>query len=188
MILLGLLPIETIPASDLEVVAQAALACFPCAVRYLEALPLPPDAYDPARDQYHASTILRAALDASPPDATRLLAVTSCDLFIPMLTFVFGQAQVDGTAAVISLARLHQEFHGLPPRPNLLRDRISKETVHELGHTFGLYHCPDSRCAMALSINIADVDAKRSDLCHDCAVRLADRIADLPQAARGNKE
>jgi archaemetzincin len=99
-----------------------------------------------------------------------------------MLTFVYGQAQVDGTVALLSLARLRQEYYGLPPRPDLFSARVRKEALHELGHTFGLHHCTDSRCAMALSIRIADIDAKRDKLCNGCAVRLTDRLADLRRA------
>ena len=73
-----------------------------------------------------------------------ILGVTDVDLAIPMLSFLFGQAQLDGRVAVVSLCRLHQEFYGLPADRGLLRERTVKEVLHELGHTFGLAHCSDS--------------------------------------------
>ena len=77
----------------------------------------------------------------------RVLGVTDVDLAIPMLSFLFGQAQFDGPVAVVSLCRLHQEFYGLPRRRRLLRERTVKEVLHELGHTFGLVHCAEPTCA-----------------------------------------
>jgi hypothetical protein len=88
------------------------------------------------------------ARNAQPSAARRmrvkLLAVTERDLFIPVLTFVFGHAQLGGRVAVISLARLRQEFYGLPRIASLFfSSALLKEALHEAGHTFGLVHCPD---------------------------------------------
>jgi len=96
------------------------------------------------RNQYFSTAILQAMQPLIEPGA-RLLAVTSVDLYVPVLTFVFGEAQLTGACAVVSLHRLREEFYGLPPREDLLRERLVKESVHELGHTFGLRHCDDWR-------------------------------------------
>ena len=88
--------------------------------------------------------ILRSLLNLKPEGENRLLGITDVDLFIPMLSFVLGQAQLGGPTAVVSVARLRQEFYGLPPDLPLLRARAVKEAVHEIGHTFGLTHCADS--------------------------------------------
>ncbi len=70
-----------------------------------------------------------------------MLALTGRDLFVPVLTFVFGQAQLGGRVAVVSLARLRQEFYGMAPNGEILMERAVKEALHETGHTFGLVHC-----------------------------------------------
>ena len=140
---------------------------------------VPPEAHDPKRDQYDGTLMLRAALAQCPPEASRLLVVTDLDLFIPMLTFIFGQAQIDGTAAIVSLARLRPEFYGLPPGPDLFTARYLKEALHEMGHTYGLTHCPDPGCTMSLSVNIAGIDRKHPDLCGNCTVRLSDKLDTL---------
>jgi archaemetzincin len=100
-----------------------------------------------------------------------------------MLSFVFGHAQLGGRVAVVSLARLRQEFYGLPPDPGLLRERAAKEALHEVGHAFGLVHCVDSECAMSLSTGIEQVDAKQAAYCDTCRALL--READA--AARGEE-
>src|SRR5689334_13826288 len=77
-------------------------------------LPSADFAHDAVRGQYASIPVLEMLVRTLPPDASKLLGVTGRDLFIPVLTFVFGHAQLDGPAGVVSLARLHQEFYGLP--------------------------------------------------------------------------
>lgn len=146
--------------------------------RWLAPMPHPDYAWDPARQQYSSTLIMREALGLRPAEAAKLLVLTHCDLFIPMLSFVYGQAQLDGAIAVLSLARLRQEFYGLPPNRPLFLMRIRKEVLHELGHTAGLTHCDDRICTMALSTNIQQLDAKGSDFCDGCSVLLREGIAD----------
>ena len=109
--------------------------------------------------------------------------MTEADLGIPMLTFLFGQAQLDGPIALISLCRLRQEFYGMPPDEALLHERIVKEMLHELGHTFGLTHCGDGNCAMSLSTHIEFVDAKSARYCARCGNHLARRAGEIEGAA-----
>ncbi len=97
---------------------------------------------------------------------TRLLGVTDVDLFMPVLTFVFGEAQLGQCAAVVSIARLREAAV-----PSLVIDRLTKEAVHEIGHTFGLVHCASPACVMARSPGLAAVDRKTDRLCADCRVR-----------------
>jgi len=141
-------------------------------VRMLERAQGPADAFDPARGQFSSTRILRWTLAHHPEDALKVLSLTDGDLFIPVLTFVFGEAQVGGTAAVVSTARLEAGFYGLPPDPERFRGRLEKECLHELGHTFGLVHCRRPGCVMAASLSVLDVDGKRGAFCPDCRVRL----------------
>jgi len=177
--LLSILPVGGVEEADLLEMERFVGTRLPFETRRQAPMPVPPDARDPRREQYDGTVMLRAALDLCPPDAKRLLVITELDLFIPMLTFIFGQAQLDGTAAIVSLARLRPEFHGLPPRREVFVGRYFKEILHELGHTFGLTHCADPRCAMSLSIKIANIDLKQDELCHGCNVRLTEKLETL---------
>ncbi len=127
-------------------------------------------AYDNLRMQYYSTAILeRLSLRGSAAQGTRLLGVTELDLFVPVLTFVFGEAQLEGHRALVSLHRLREEFYGLPARPQMLLERAVKESVHELGHTVGLRHCPDWRCVMASTHAVERLDLKSPDFCPSCA-------------------
>ena len=141
-------------------------------------LPLPLMAdrfYDSKRRQYHSSAILKELLHSLPPDVHKAIGVVSFDLFIPILTFVFGEAQLNGKVAVVSTARLEQTFYGLPSNRPLLHRRLIKEMKHELGHTFGLRHCPQKSCVMSLAVNVTDVDFKGLTFCRACKDLLRDR-------------
>lgn len=122
---------------------------------------------DPERGQYN-STLLLAQLQGAPGDAWRVLGVTGIDLFIPVLTYVFGEAQLPGRAAVISLHRLSPELYGLPPDEERLAGRAEKEAVHELGHTFGLVHCRRPGCVMGTSTYVEEIDLKSARFCDEC--------------------
>jgi archaemetzincin len=123
--------------------------------------------FDEKRRQFYSTAILQYLERAGDPDA-RVLGVTAADLFVPVLTFVFGEAQLDGNCAVVSTARLAEEHYGMPPREDLLRERLAKEAAHELGHTFGLRHCADWRCVMASSHAVERLDVKGAEFCPHC--------------------
>jgi len=129
-------------------------------------------AYDADRRQYGSIAVLEMVVRRCPDDARKLLAVTERDLLVPVLTFVFGQAQLGGRAGVVSLARLRQEFYGLPPNREVLVERAVKEALHETGHMFGLVHCADRSCAMSLATNVRQIDSKQAVFCAPCRARL----------------
>ena len=156
-------------------VGDAVAGAFGRAVERLAPLPEPAGALDAARGQWSAPEMLRALLRARPGTAERILGVTGRDLFIPVLSFVFGQAQMDGPTAVISLARISQAFSGFPEDRPLLLARARKEALHELGHTYGLVHCPDAACPMSLSTGVVQVDRKGEVFCTSCAALLKER-------------
>jgi archaemetzincin len=130
-----------------------------------------PKVFDPSRGQYHSSGVLKQMLDdlaAHGDPADKLIGLVDVDLFIPVLTFVYGEAQLKGRCAVVSTFRLRNELYGLPTNEKMFRDRIEKECVHEVGHTYGLVHCRDIECVMRSSTYVEEIDLKGSLLCPSC--------------------
>jgi len=158
----------------LEEVRDHTQRVFGFPARIMDAKERPTDVFDPVRGQYSSTKILRWVLLGVPADARKIVAITDGDLFIPVLTFVFGEAQVGGKGAVVSTARLRLDLSGLPSPQRLFRARLLKECMHELGHTFGLTHCLFSRCVMSRSNTVLDVDAKDWNLCPSCKQLLAE--------------
>jgi archaemetzincin len=132
----------------------------------------PVKAFDPVRNQYNSSVVLSTVLEHFGGDGNKVLGVTGVDLFVPVLTFVFGEAQLDGTAALVSTFRLDETFYGLTPNRKLYEQRLIKEAVHELGHTFGLIHCHDYRCVMHSSTSVEEIDVKGAEFCDECVEKL----------------
>jgi archaemetzincin len=153
--------------NELEHLAAGLARVFrtPCQIR--------PDLFDitfswePQRGQYYSSAIIQR-LERGADSNARVLGVTACDLFVPVLTFVFGEAQLEGNCAVVSTARLKEEFYGLPRSDERIRERLLKEAAHELGHTFGLRHCMDWSCVMASSHSVELLDVKNAEFCPAC--------------------
>jgi len=169
--LIALVPIGQVEESILAVIGEGLRGAF--GRDYVIAAPLlhPGYAYDRRRGQYLADNIL-ARLNHLGLNAERWLGVTDLDLYTLGLNFVFGQARIGGPAAVVALPRLRQSFYGLPEDEALFHQRAVKEAVHELGHTYGLGHCRNSRCVMSFSNSLLDVDRKERDFCFPCRRKL----------------
>jgi archaemetzincin len=132
-------------------------------------------AFDTNRKQYHSTPILDALAAKIPPTTARALALVHVDLFIPILTHVYGEAQLGGKACIVSTFRLNEGR----PHLNMLQPylgRIVKEALHELGHTFELRHCKDPSCLMHYCRNESDVDRKSDELCRYCKIMLGDEL------------
>ena len=125
-------------------------------------------AFEPKRNQYYARTIIETVLQVIPDDCEKMICVTDLDLCTPILTFVYGEAQLNGKIAIVSTKRLNQEFYNLPRNDNLLLQRLIKESLHELGHCYGLVHCNSEFCFMHFSSNIINIDNKQCHYCVKC--------------------
>lgn len=141
---------------------------YPCKIA--PPVKIPEFSYSADRNQYNAEVIVEKINEKMPVDAEKLLIVVDVDLFVPGLIFVFGLAA--GNTALISLTRLRPEYYGEKKNEYLFRERTLKESIHELGHTFGLQHCPHIRCIMHFSSRLEDTDIKGPDFCKVCSARI----------------
>lgn len=134
------------------------------------------EAYSIERGQYHSTKILKLMNEKLSDESSKVLGIVKNDLFIPVLTYVFGEAQLNGKCSLISLFRLHEEFYSGQSNKKLLKERVIKEILHELGHNFGLIHCKDWECVMHSSSSIEEVDIKGSTYCKNCKERIKEVI------------
>jgi archaemetzincin len=128
--------------------------------------------YDPARRQYNGNSLLKKVDSILFPDAIKTLGLFNVDLFIPILTFIFGHAFLGGRTGIVSFYRLSNERYGMTAEGSLLLDRFQKEVIHELGHTFGLIHCHQPTCVMRSGTYVEDIDQKERHLCSKCRLIL----------------
>jgi archaemetzincin len=130
--------------------------------------------YDANRGQYDAIKIIREFEKENSPHT---LILTTVDLFIPIFTFVFGLAKLNGRMGIVSTHRLENRYYGLPDDPELLQERLIKEVIHEFGHLVGLRHCPQFDCVMASSTSADEIDIKTAYYCEACRRRFEENFA-----------
>ena len=124
--------------------------------------------YDPIRRQYNGMKLLKEVDSLYSSDKNKTIGLFSVDLFIPILTYIFGQAFLNGRTGIASLYRLSNERYGMNSDDKFIFDRFKKEVIHELGHTFGLIHCHVPTCVMRSSTYVEDIDQKSANLCLKC--------------------
>ena len=159
----------------LKLIRREVGTLFGCETQILPVLENIDFAIDFKRNQYHSTVILDKLAEQAPNDAFKILAITESDLFIPIFTYVFGEAQLGGKACIISTYRLSQELPSMEWEEEF-KARVVKEALHELGHTFKLTHCKERHCIMRYSRSIEDVDNKSKDFCRYCRRLLDDEM------------
>ncbi len=137
-------------------------------------LPFPANSFNPRRNQYFSSPFIEELHKLK--DAFKFLGITEVDLYVRGLNFIFGQAELGGKSAIISLARLREEFYGREKNIYQLKLRSLKEAIHELGHTFGLRHCRNFPCVMTFSNTLMEVDKRSNTFCLSCKLLLESMV------------
>lgn len=164
---------EVVPLGRVNEVACAVAAAhldsvlgFPC--RQQPPRSLPEEAFVPSRGQYDAGLVSEDLARGLGPGILRV-GVTEADLCLPVFSFVFGEAGLDGRVALASLHRLRTDEGGRrAPRPELYA-RLAKVVCHEAGHALGLTHCHEPACLMRFSGDVAGLDRLALSLCPACA-------------------
>jgi archaemetzincin len=128
--------------------------------------------FDNARRQYNGDKLLKAVDQRESSDMGKTIGLFNVDLFIPILTYIFGQAQLGGRTGIASLYRLSNEPYGILGNDDYLLERFKKEVIHELGHLFGLVHCHTPTCVMRSSTYVEDIDQKDAQLCVKCRAQI----------------
>ncbi|WP_321477921.1 archaemetzincin [uncultured Paludibaculum sp.] len=160
----GLPPLSALDGLSASAARSLSVSC------HVETQPVTIDyTFDAYRMQAWSTPVLARLKERNPPSGVVVLGVTALDLYVPVLTFVFGEAQLAGPAAVISTHRLRDEYYGLPPNEEALSQRLFKELLHEVGHTQGLKHCTDWRCVMSSAHAVERIDLRQAAYCRACA-------------------
>jgi len=179
-------PLGAVDGDILDCVAESLATGTKGTVKVLPAMGDPSYAYDENRRQYNSKRVLKRLSASCPRETFKIVGVTQVDLYVPILTFVFGAAQISGRCAVISTRRLDPRYYREPENRGLLLERVKKTAVHELGHSMGLIHCRDRRCVMFSSTRIEDTDFKKPQFCHTCRELFRWNLDKCPRTAETN--
>lgn len=167
-------PFNSINKNLLEKIGTKLQEIFKHPYKILKTKELPINAFFRRRRQWHSTTILELAINKDiPKDCERILGIVDVDLYVENLNFIFGEADIKNKSAIISIFRLSPQYYMLPKDDKLFHQRVIKEAIHELGHTYGLPHCENKNCIMFFSNTLEDTDRKGPDFCSKCKEKLA---------------
>ena len=163
---------STIPAAELEAVSTAIAAFYAVRVTLAAPLVLPKSAFYPKRQRYRAERLLDFLVAEGRKDARVTLGLTAVDISTTKAPYedwgILGLATLDGGSAVLSSFRCQRRAKNAAHA----RARFAKTSVHELGHSFGIEHCPTPGCIMHDGEGSVLTTDTEHDLCADTRARL----------------
>jgi archaemetzincin len=168
-----------VPHTALRVVAANLQTVLGTPVDMLAAMEIPEEAFQPHRGQYDAGLVLKYLARLSFPHHSRILAVTDVDLCTPILTFVFGEAELGRKLAIVSDFRLKHMEDGIMAPEGTYYERLAKVALHEIAHTFSLYHCETPKCLMRFSYGLSHLDELDIFFCERCSFMLRQSLSNL---------
>lgn len=174
--IISVLPLGRVEHDVITMIADGIQGIFRIPVDVREGLPVPEEAFMASRDQYNAMAIIKSLKQFNRGRSLKVLGIIRHDICNPILTYVFGEAYMGGTAAVMSYARLRVGAKGEPMSREALLERAVKVAIHEIGHTFGLSHCHRDRCVMHASNTLLELDDKLNYLCSYCELFLREAL------------
>lgn len=166
---LDLIPLGRIDPLAIDIVAANIQAVLGLNTDILAARSKPQSAFLASRNQLDAAKILKL-LSTETGGAMFKLAITSHDLCLPILTYVYGESQLGGKAAVVSLYRLNDVDR------QITYARIAKVSIHEIGHVLGLEHCWEAGCLMRFSKQLDQLDRLPLRFCSACEYEMVRRL------------
>jgi archaemetzincin len=167
------------PQTVLRVIAANIQAMMEVPVEMLAAIAIPEEAFQRHRCQYDAGLVLKYLSRFSFPHHSRILAITDVDLCTPIHTFVFGEAELGLSLAIVSDFRLKHMEDGIMASEGIYYERLAKVALHEIAHTFSLYHCETPKCLMRFSHRLSHLDELDIFFCERCSFVLRQGIRNL---------
>ncbi|MBI5478975.1 MAG: matrixin family metalloprotease [Deltaproteobacteria bacterium] len=184
-----IVPIGDVPAETLAAAVRGLRGQIPVEPVLVAARPLPPSARVAKSARYRAEVLL-AWLEALPlPRTGKVLGITEVDIVTRKGKHenwgILGLGSIDGPGCVLSTFRMRRRWEKGGAPPSLVRERLWKVSVHELGHTLGLDHCPVRGCLMEDGHGTVKTTDRSTALCSSCASRYAARLRALaPRPSR----
>jgi archaemetzincin len=168
-----LAPLGEIEFALVNRLASSLASVWGLAVEILHPMEIPQEAHNPQRGQYYSTVALNKLQLLKADDKERILGLIDEDLYMPAISYLFGDADPLSNVAILSISRLKNEFSGIPENEGLLFDRILKESVYQLGRTLNLENCPNPKCVMYASQKVLDIDIKLPKFCDNCQRRVS---------------
>lgn len=178
---IGILPFGDIPNTQVDSVKASIEKMYHTNVVILESEKLPEMAYTTMRyPRYRADSLLKWLSNYCPDTLRMVVGLTTQDISItkykkgtkeikePAWKYkdfgIFGLGRVRGNACIVSSNRLHKNVS-----KKTFYKRLNRIACHEVGHVYGLRHCPNKNCLMNdANESIKTIDKSTGDLCASC--------------------
>ncbi len=154
---IGIQPVGEIKPVYLKILAGSFLGELDIRSTILAPLDQPGYAFDKRRIQYNAGTLISRLETMEFKGCDTVIALIDADLFIPVFSFVLGEARMGGRCALVSLFRLQEN-----------PARVAKVALHEFGHLMNLDHCHEKTCVMKFSKDLSQLDSISGIFCRYC--------------------
>jgi archaemetzincin len=175
-----MIPLGDVPMIDLETADKGLKAQAPFTIKIEERRPMPPKAATAEKARYSADGILAylQGIEVKPRD--KILGVTDLDIVtekngVPNWG-ILGLGDIAGKTCVISTYRMRRKWENGGAPESLVRERLWKVSIHELGHTLGLPHCPNKGCLMQDAHGTVKTVDDEHDLCTECRGRFTEAL------------
>lgn len=181
-------PMGDVPEATVTAAARGLREHLPVEPVVVPGRPLPAAARVGRTARYRAEVLLEW-LEALPlpRKGSKVLGITEVDIVTRKGRHpnwgILGLGSLDGPGCVLSTFRMRRRWERGGAPPALVRDRLWKISVHELGHTLGLDHCPARACLMEDGHGTVKTTDRGRALCARCAARYAGRLRALGQQA-----
>ena len=173
---IGIIPFGEIPEIVSKIIAGNILAYLNLSTEMIPPAENPAFAFDDKRLQYDAGTILMNLESSCLDNYEKVIGVLDVDIFVPIFSYVFGEAKQGGEYALVSLFRLKKNPDGSTTVSSVFYERAAKVALHELGHLYNLFHCEDKRCLMHFSGGLEDLDEIPLYFCRYCTAFFKDAL------------
>lgn len=175
-----LVPIGSVPDETMELTAKALREHAPVDPIIEPRHGFPRHTRSSRPGAYKAIELLGWLDQLAIPRTGKIMGVTDADIVTPKgkhpIWGILGMGSIDGRCSVISTYRMERKWERGGAPPGLVRERLWKIAIHELGHTLGLDHCPKVGCIMEDGHGTVKTVDRDTALCDDCATRFADAL------------
>lgn len=163
-----LTPLGEIDFGLVNKLASSLASLLGLSVEILHPLEIPQEALNSQRGQYYTTVVLNKLQLLKVDDKERILGIIDEDLYVPAVSYLFGDADPHSKVALLSIYRLKNEFSGFPENEDLVFNRIFKESAYQLGRTLNLENCLNPKCVMYPASRVVDTDLKLAKFCDNC--------------------
>jgi archaemetzincin len=179
----GVLPYSDITSEKVALLEKAVTDYYGVEIKMLPVSNLPKNAFVNIKSpRYRADSLIAIQERGMPEDIDYILGLTEKDISVtkrdkdgsikkPVWRYndfgIMGLAYCPGKSCIVSGYRLKHKDK------DIYFGRFKKVVIHELGHNFGLPHCPDKKCVMTDAVeSIKTIDNARPELCNDCKKKI----------------